>query len=149
MILRQEDNFFSLKIIGYEFLNSNVPEDLNWLNIEISVKDSFYDWKSKGAFLETNELVDLLNWFDNVFSSNFENDNRIDFLENELSFEFYNKERYISVNLDFNFHPKKEKYQYGKDKEYKILFDLESLNGNDINSNLNSLILKFPNRSER
>jgi hypothetical protein len=50
------------------------------------------------------------------------------------------------VNLDFNFHPNKDKYVYGVDEEYKIHFDLKSLELESILSSLEEDLKKYPIR---
>ncbi|MCL9768862.1 hypothetical protein NAT47_00355 [Flavobacterium sp. HXWNR69] len=149
MVLKQQSVRFELRILDYQFLVSNFIDDLNWLNIEILAEDNFYSWKAKGAFLRTDELVELLNWFEQLYLNHETINEKLFFLENEISFEYYKELRQISVNLDFNFHPKKEKYVYGQDYEYKLFFELNKLNLEKILLSLRTLILKFPNKDEK
>ena len=144
MMLRQEDRKFLLEIKGYEFNESKFSEDLNWLNIEIWAQDDFNKWNAKGPFLRTNELKELCLWFKGIETKT--NKSKIDFLENELSFQFFKEKNQISINLDFGFHPKKEKYVYGKDEEYKLFFDKDFIDTNKVVKDLEQLILKFPER---
>lgn len=145
MLLIQEDRKFLLEVKGYEFNESKFSEDLNWLNIEIWAQDDFYRWSAKGPFLRTIELKELYRWFNEIKAKTSKTD-RIDFLENELSFQFFKDKNQISVNLDFNFHPKKYKYTYGKDEEYKLFFDADFIDINKVITDLEILILKFPRR---
>jgi hypothetical protein len=145
MNLRQENKIFILKILDYEFKDSNFNEDLNWLNIEIWAQDDYYKWSSKGPFLRVSELKELYNWFNKLENNENEID-KIDFLENEISFQFLKKESRIIINLDFSFHPKKQNYIYGHDHEYKLSFDLNLFEIYKILKDLEQSILKFPER---
>ncbi|MFQ6601769.1 hypothetical protein [Flavobacterium sp. C3NV] len=145
MMLIQQDRKFLLEIKGYEFDKSTFSEDLNWLNIQIWAHDDFNKWNAKGAFLRTNELKQLYLWFKGIEDRKNEVD-RIDFIENELSFQYFKDENRICINLDFDFHPKKERYVYGKDEEYKLFFDLNFINIKKLIQDLEQLILKFPER---
>ena len=51
---------------------------------------------------------------------------RIDFFEGEIAFEFDKNDNLLIVILNFSFHPKGERFEYGKDSEYKLSFPLTS-----------------------
>jgi len=145
MILKQQDRKFLLEIKGYEFNESRFSDDLNWLNIEIWAQDNFNKWTAKGPYLRTNELKELYQWF-NKIETKTNTVSKINFLENELSFQFFKEKNQISINLDFAFHPKKERYVYGKDDEYKLYFDTDYIDINKVIRDLELLVLKFPER---
>ncbi|KFF11991.1 WapI family immunity protein [Flavobacterium hydatis] len=146
MLIKDDYKQFSLTINSYEFQFSNFKEDLNWLNITIYAQDYENRWKSSGAFLNTFELVNLYNWFLALKNDSMLSSTRIDFLEHELSFSYKGNEQILIVNLDFNFHPNKDKYVYGVDEEYKINFDLKSLELESILSSLEKDLKKYPIR---
>ncbi len=145
MFIFQNNIFFKLTVKSYEFLNSAHESDLEWLNIKIEAKDNFFEWTSNGAFITVSELDNLQKWFKEIKTKTCKN-KRMDFLENELSFQYFEEKKCISVNFDFSFHPKGNEYVYGKDKEYKIFFNIELLDLNKIINDLNFYILKFPKR---
>lgn len=146
MLIKDSYNQFSLIINSYEFQFSNFKEDLNWLNVTFYAQDHKNRWKNSGAFLNTFELVNLYDWFLALKNNSMLKNERINFLEHELSFSYERNEQLLIVNLDFNFHPKKNKYVYGIDEEYKIYFDLNSLELEPILYSLKEDIIKYPVR---
>ncbi|MDN3672967.1 hypothetical protein QWY99_07870 [Flavobacterium branchiarum] len=145
MLIKDTYKQFSLTINSYEFQFSKFKEDMNWLNITIYAQDDKNRWKNSGAFLNTFELVNLYDWFLKL-RKDLPISKRINFLEHELSFSYERSKQILIVNLDFNFHPNKDKYIHGVDEEYKIYFDLKSLDLESIIDSLKEDLKKFPIR---
>jgi len=145
IFIKDKTKQFILNIKNYEFLNSDILEDLDWLNIEILVSDDFNQWKASGPYLRTLDLTKLYLWFIKL-NEGKEVESRINFLENELSFEYKKDEQELSINLDFNLHPKGKKYDYNHDTEYKLIFELKNIDINIILKSLKKIINDFPIR---
>jgi hypothetical protein len=145
MLIKDTYKQFSLTINSYEFQFSKFKEDLNWLNITIYAQDDKNRWKNSGAFLSSVELVKLYEWF-LTLKNDLSISTRINFLEHELSFSCDRIEQVLIVNLDFNFHPNKDRYVHGVDEEYKIYFNLIVLDLESILSSLEEDLEKYPIR---
>ncbi|MCX2679366.1 hypothetical protein OOZ15_05370 [Galbibacter sp. EGI 63066] len=143
--IRDKNKHFRLGILGYEFLDSDILEDLNWLNIEVYASDKNYQWKANGAYLTSTDLSKLYSWLSDIEKSR-EVDDRISFLEHELSFSYDKRNLKLSINLDFNLHPKGKNYDYTKDVEYQMKFELYDVNIHKVLKSLKKMIDDYPIR---
>ena len=143
--LRDRDKKLKLIILGYEYMMSEVVEDLNWLNIEIIASDLKNNWSSSGSYLRTFDLVEMRSWFSDIQEGK-QVSKRLDFIEHELSFEYYEEKQELSVNLDYGLHPNGEGYRANVDSEYKMIFSLSAVNMDTLLATLKTLIDKFPIR---
>lgn len=143
MKLVDKNSMFSLDVLDFESHNSNLAEDLNWINIRIIAEDDKNKWSASGPFINTKELFELFLWFKKC-NKNLEFSERIDFIENEFSVEIDRVNNVILIYLDFDFHPKGKNYVYLKDSEYKLKFDLDFINMDEIIYSLQKLINEFP-----
>lgn len=146
IVLKNQQNIFKLEVLNYEFHNSDFKEDLNWLDVRIYAEDKINRWTAQGPFLQTIDVISLLEWFRMIESNSDKVEKRLNFLEHELSFEVI-ENKTIVVNLDFTFHPKGTDYDYDRDTEYRLYFDLNRIDlKKDLIPNLERLTLEFPVR---
>ncbi|MDC6384608.1 hypothetical protein D2V93_06935 [Flagellimonas taeanensis] len=145
-IIRDKNKQFRLTIIDYEYLTSEIVEDLNWLCISIFASDLKAEWSASGPYVRTFDLLEMQSWFLNMKEGK-QIPKRLDFMEHELSFEYYEGKHEFSVNLDYDLHPKGKHYRMDTDSEYKIIFSLSEINIDSLLVSLESLVNKFPIRS--
>ncbi len=143
IFLINKNTKFTLDILGYEFHNSKLFEDLNWLNVKITAKDSNNDWNSSSAILTAIELQELYVWLKNIRNENYEK-SRINFIESEFSMGIDVQNKKIIIYLTFDFHPKGNFFDYGKDFEYELFFDLTPKRMDELLKGLQKLVRDFP-----
>ena len=146
LYLNNAKKYFKLKVLGYEFHNPEMAEDLNWLNIEVFARDGDCEWDSKGPFITTLEIQDLYKWISKLSNKPDKVQRRLDFIENELSFKLNKKRTKLIVNLDFSLHPKKESYDYDKDSEYELKFKIKDINIKHLIESIKQLTEEYPIR---
>jgi len=145
--LRENSVYCKIEIIGYEFTKSIYIEDLDWLLIRVEAYDEKFQWTGEGAFLRSSELVELSNWFQELFLSSKNEVSRIDFLENEISFEYDTSIKTLTVILDDNLHPKGKSYNFDTDNEYRLNFILDCSTSIKIIRSFNDLVEMYPKRT--
>lgn len=145
MNLSEPPKKFTLEIINYEFPNSREKDDANWLRAKISACcfQSLKKWEAEDSCLKTSELSELRNWFIDIINSQAEY-KIINFIENELSFSY--EDKILTAILDFAFHPKGENYDYDKDHEFRITFQIDDSILQRQVSLLDEYIKRFPIR---
>lgn len=148
LFIKDKNKQFRLNVIDYEFLSSDILEDLNWLKIKIYASNDNSQWNACGAYLTTTDLSKLYSWFLGI--EKFERvENKIRFLEHELSFEYNEKDLELIINLDFDLHPKGKKYDYSKDVEYKMKFKIDDIDIRKVLTSLKKMIDEYPIRYPR
>ena len=146
MFLRNKNVYCKIEILGYEFHKAKHVEDLDWLNIRIEAQDDQYGWAASGSYLRASELRYFSNWFIDAFLQSEPETRKIDFLENEIAFEYDAYSRIFKVIFDYALHPKREKYDYEADSEYSISFKLDCDQGIEIMKTLKEMAEKYPIR---
>ncbi len=144
--LQHGNKSFEFNVVGYQFPKSTDYDDANWLTISVSVSDDDNSWNAIDNCLSTTELQELRHWLFSVRAKGTENSS-ISFLEGELEFEYCSHNNELVVILDFNFHPKGDKYDYaGGEEEYKVVFDMSEKSIATTLAGLDSLIDKCPEK---
>ncbi|MGH1429388.1 MAG: WapI family immunity protein [Arenicella sp.] len=132
---------FELSVLGYQFENAEEYYDSNWLTISIKASDGNYDWEVHDSCLLTFELKEFRDWLD------ANKVGRFDFIENEISFSVDSSDELLNVILDFNFHPKGEKYSYEKDSEYILSFSFSKKQRADFIKFFDKILSSYPIRN--
>jgi hypothetical protein len=62
MFLKHLNNKFKLKILKYQYKQSDFPEDLEWLVCKIFIKNDFMKYKIKDPCLQYKEIQGLIDF---------------------------------------------------------------------------------------
>lgn len=143
MLLKNKDSQFKLTISGYEFPNATNADDANWLNVKVDCKHYTDEWSVKGVFIRTIELVELREWLSSIRNQE-QTISRKSFTEHELAFEYSTISSALSVYLDFDCHPKGNKYNLGYDSEYQLSFQFNEVLGGKLVESLDKLLKSYP-----
>ncbi len=77
-----------IKIEAYQFSkNSRYVEDRNWLNVFLNAQSKKGNWKTTDPALTTSDMVRMKNWFREILENGKPNENVLEFIEPNLSFE--------------------------------------------------------------
>lgn len=106
MIFNGIDNqVVELKIINYQYPEINDKDwDGNWLNIYINVKSQFGNWQTTDPSLTTWEVIQLIEWFDDLSINKKPKWKDQEFTEPNLAFYVLNLETddYKTIRISFN-----------------------------------------------
>lgn len=142
MEFRNAFNRVQLEILSYEFENSMISEDLDWLNIRVAVSTPQFNYQNCGPYLRIVELIKLKKWFELISGEEVEKTD-ISFLENELAFRYF--DRTLEILLNYDLHPNKE-YFNGNRTPFTIKFKKNELHINKLLSQIDDFIKNFPSR---
>lgn len=145
IFLIDKDKKFTLEVLGYEFSSPDLFEDLNWVNVKINAREFNNEWSATSSVLTAVELQELYIWLKNIRNENYEKP-RINFIENEFSMGVDVQNKKIIIYLTFDFHPKGKLFDYGKDFEHELFFDLTLNRIDELLKGLQKLVRDFPIR---
>ena len=132
-----------IKISDYQFpIDTKYVEDRNWLNVYLSVDSNQGKWNTIDPAITTSELVEIKDWLKKIIKRQNIDENPLEFIEPNLSFEYYPKPKIIRIKFDLEFRPK----QFDENTEYYVDFHSETKNLEILINQLDSEILKFPIR---
>ena len=145
MILSDKEKFIKLSVLGYEFAHSEDEYDANWLLVEVQAKYRNRDWTLRDPCLLADELVELINWLEHL-SEKTNGVTSIEFMENELSFEFNPESMEFIIGLDWGLHPDGEHPDYRSSKKIFMPFVVSAKQIQSIIKPLKGYAKKFPVR---
>src|SRR5512145_2371970 len=99
-----------IAVAGYEFskLDFEIPPDedtLNWLNITLKAKHSQGTWTATASCLQTWELADLIQWFEQIDGNSAGKDS-VSFIEPCLKFQIIAKSPpIVQISMSAEFRP--------------------------------------------
>jgi hypothetical protein len=80
-----DDSYFTIDFVGYQFPEETGYWDGNWLTVRVSVKHSGGAWQATDPSLLTFEAIKLATWLETLADTGTAS--RLAFLEPNLSFE--------------------------------------------------------------
>jgi hypothetical protein len=139
-----------ITVAGYEFskLDFEIPPDedtLNWLNIILKAKHSQGTWTATSACLQTWELADLIQWFEQI-AGNSADKGSVSFIEPCLNFQIIAKSPpIVQISMSAEFRPPWIK---GFWDSVSMDFSLDSDTATVIVNSLRAQLAQYPERAE-
>ena len=138
----ESNTSFKCYIVDYE----NPKE--NWCLLKIRVEQDGKVFEAIDPAIETTELPNLLNWFRCLSERKLPEYARLTFTEPCIGFEFLNNKNgtvRISIVLSHELRPK----LMNDEEDYKIIFDLDDKDFENILYGITNTIAKFPIRNKK
>jgi len=108
-IIGIENQKIEILITSYQFPETTkYIEDRNWLNVFLKVDSKLGEWKTVDPALTTYDLISIKDWFNQIKINSKPNENQLEFIEPNLSFEFLEKNEItnkIRIKFDLEFRP--------------------------------------------
>lgn len=109
-----------LKIVGFEFPDSNDEWDSEWLNIYLNIKSPVGNWRTVDPSLLVNEVYEIMEWFKMLADEGKTKKNFLEFLEPNLSFYLSDEVNGRQIKLVFRLESRPKSAKDGI--EYFIVF---------------------------
>ncbi len=148
-----------LNVVDYQFPNNTNDNwhDDNWCMISAKVTQKENTFETVDASLLTNEIQQLLEWFQCLSARKLPQYATLDFTEPCLSFEFIACKKdwvRISIKLDYEMKPNFLLEQFFSfddensidDCDFEMIFDLTQNDFSAVIANLQETVKKFPTR---
>lgn len=142
---KSEGIFLSLSVEGYQFPECND----DWCNIKLHLNTPAGEFLKVDPALESEELQELLNWFDDLQFRRLPKFAHLCFTEPVISFEFLAVKAdtvRVAIHLSHEFKPSFLAGSQIEPKDY--LFDLSKENLIQITTNLRQAIENYPSRED-
>ena len=137
----------SLDIESYQF-KQNISD--NWLNVALKIIQEKHSFKALEPALETFELVDLYNWFEQLSVDELPEYSTLYFSEPCLEFSFLGKkDQKVRIAIQFNleFKPNFKYCSFLEEvDEWNVVFDITQEIFLIILKNIKELLVRFPIR---
>ena len=79
-------------------------ESEEWCNMQISVKNEFFNYKNEGELLLFSEVEEIKNYLEQLLNGKLEEEEQLDFTEPDLELNLYPSDNveYILLDIKFN-----------------------------------------------
>lgn len=128
---------FEMIIQDYEFEKSDFEEDLNWLNVKITIKDQDKRWSREDSFLRVSDLS-------KIYRLLGREEEQVSFLESDLSFGIDKNK--LSIYLRYRLFPEKSGKLEVSGEPYILKVELNNEQLEKLRKEVQSQIDTFPSR---
>lgn len=101
MDVKLNNGFTEFKFNIDKIVNKDSEE---WCNMQISVKNEFFNYKNEGELLLFSEVEEIKNYLEQLLNGKLEEEEQLDFTEPDLELNLYPSDNveYILLDIKFN-----------------------------------------------